>query len=513
MIEIFVSPRKDSRCFVDKNICEDVLKLFTLTNDLNLTNGGNINYEYIEQICSVEDRERNTLYAVAVFHNDLVAGVETPIIGFAILENRDSYSLNYHEIEISHLVVHNLARGKNIGSKIVHSLIDKAQQLNFKTVKARVQRGNFGCLTFIYKLRWTENRWTNSMHEESTYQWYEFNIDGLSFSQLVLNHMYRLQLTVSQFAKLLGLSKQYINSFKNIRSGIPDKFPSNTVLQDFCLILAQEDKSIFSEFLNNSKNTTWSFKDFLYFNKKDPQYRMLYEGLNLKIVNEFLLSFTNLYHLKSQFIYSNTNILTKENINYNIRQAIGEKTPYEVWVISNFLGEVSNKEIIETTAFNIINNKIRYRFFINKYDESKWKLALSNILSKAEDYIRYSPIYTGEWNLPLIRAAEIDQNKLSIENYIDIYGVNETLLTYNTRIYNALSPNSKGVYDIKGNSENEPNFINLSSEVMDKLKKTIFKILANEKLLSSKVKNKDRANSFEVLELEMVVIKKFPQIE
>ncbi len=459
------------------------------------------------------------------------------IIGFCTLTRAEEKNLKLNTIEICHLIVHPDYRKIYNGSGMLLALIDEAEYKNYENIVGRVVKGNTAGEGLMMHLNWEPI--TNISRDERV-NWYQYSFSKTKFKDILFDRMNVLGLTYKSLANLTGLSKQYINSLKNPIKGKPVKLPYWRRVRILSLILSQQNNRILDEYfkflenqqkkyensINNGDSNflkesvkqwskKWTIKQYLINIKKDKSLNSLISNAKPEIVYEILTSLSNLEEFKSKIVYAD-NTLTKGEIQKRITEinnsSIMEASDdWEIWTISDVFGEQSHKPSIEEVAKNILNYKIKYKYFTSINDDLNWQYALKNIKQKASElFDENKEFYSSNWNQ--IDGEKIDESKLSFDNYIAFYGIPDSMLFFRVRIYNALSQGANGNINLGGATRSDVLFLDINKDITNKITEFIPKIFVQEALLD---KNPE-INSFDdfiinIKSENITVTKKYPK--
>jgi DNA-binding XRE family transcriptional regulator len=307
-----------------------------------------------------------------------------------------------------------------------------------------------------------------------------------SFSYFLRVYRDELRLTFERLGNIAGLSKQYLHNLENHKL---NKNLSFEKLKDVIVLLSQKEVSSEQDkFVTKSKNPKAAASKTgrrkkgegnpSYYDKKgfpEPSELDLEKFKKMLFVSTGLTKYENSFVPVESIASSKTEIDEYIERNKFAEQKIAElKHTYEVWTLSDILGETLFDESAEKTAEYIIKNKIKYINFVPLDDNTQWRTAYQRIKSFAEKII-------GESNKA---TKDYWTKKDKWENYIHFYGVSNASFFIRLRIYNPYSPNARGNYNVGGKTANTAKFANiLSTEIpmiVDRLKLIVFADVAKQ---------------------------------
>lgn len=296
-----------------------------------------------------------------------------------------------------------------------------------------------------------------------------------------------LGLKVQKLGNIAGLSKPYLHNLQNHKLKRNLSFEK---LKDVIVLLSQKEISQTQEnFVSQESGITTGTNDQKKKGKRTPSFFDFFgfpepSKLDLHKFKKLLFVSTGLTQYENSFMpvesIADSKTVIKEYIEqYQLdKQKISElKHTYEVWTLSDILGETFFDQSAEETAQFIIKFKIKYRNFVPLEDNTQWIAAYERIKFFIEEEVSKS-------------SKEIKQywsKEDKWEKYLHFYGISRASFFVRLRIYNPYSPNAKGNYNVGGKTVNTAKFANiLPTEIpliIDRLK--LVNLADGAKLLDS----------------------------
>lgn len=289
------------------------------------------------------------------------------------------------------------------------------------------------------------------------------------FVEKFIYYRKELQLKVADLAKLIGLSTKYIYNIEkeaNGKKGIKDQSKKNISLEklrDIILVLSQKKvTSNMRAFLEDADIKTEGFFNGISPNPKE---------LNLDILHYLSLASVNLESYSAHFQIIDDLSTSGTELSEFIKSHIGDKAistiyhDYQVWTFSDVLSDGFNKSAsAKLTAYNIINYKIKYVYFIPIDDDFQPEIAYKNVKKAVNELL--SNVNEE------IQAYWKNENW---EEYLIYYGISKASFLCRFRLYNATGEVT-GNYNLGGITRETMKLINMEKETAVEMRNKLISI-------------------------------------
>lgn len=302
----------------------------------------------------------------------------------------------------------------------------------------------------------------------------------------------RLGLTITDLNLLSGISKQYLN---NLEKSNAERNISTKKLKRLVLILSSKTSKVLGPLLENAKskmsdgeipeieseNSSLKSIDDEEISPKDPvdidyePFVLEKKDIDFDVLKNFVFLATDLVEYVDLFLEINNNLGEKKDdvskfINTKEGVPIEELNHnYEVWTVSDVLSENISDNELNKTVRNILFYKIKYVNFIDYSSDFEAKIAYAKI-EKVKDEI--------------LKDCNANVQKYWEENnffeYFKLYGISSFAFFSRLRIFNPLSVNISGTYNIGGKTLDSIKFVDIESSVLNSIRDNLSKIITTD---------------------------------
>lgn len=302
----------------------------------------------------------------------------------------------------------------------------------------------------------------------------------------------RLGLTITDLNLLSGISKQYLN---NLEKSNAERNISTKKLKRLILILSSKTSEVLESLLENAKNrmsdgdiseiesdsSSLKLIDDEEIPSKDPvdiDYESIVlekKDIDFDILKNFVFLATDLVEYVDLFLEINNNLgEKKDDISKFINSIEGVPIEelnhnYEVWTVSDVLSENISDNELNKTVSNILFYKIKYVNFIDYSSDFEAKIAYAKIEKVKDEILKGSDA-----------SFQIYWNDNDFFEYFKLYGISTFAFFSRLRIFNPLSVNICGTYNIGGKTLDSIKFVDIESSVLNTIRDNLSKIITTD---------------------------------
>lgn len=294
-------------------------------------------------------------------------------------------------------------------------------------------------------------------------------------------------LTLENLGYAVGLSKQHLTNLSALEpkrkpsGGDKNKprsyFLSYEKLKEVILFLSLYSlNETHIEFIKNKKNGTENsatyFSKFGYPEVKHLNLErlklLLFSAIELLSYAEFFLATKKINNSKNE-VDSFLELVDKNGKSYYEKKVEEINHSYQIWTLTDVLGESQFEDAAKKTAEYILKYKILYINFIPLSENNEWVIAKNNLEKKINSILSSSTYLKQYWD-------NDDWKK-----YWIVYGVSESSFLTRLRVYNVLSESPTGNYNVGGTTIENIELVNILPDEASAIKRKLSPIVKADK--------------------------------
>ncbi|MBF0208224.1 MAG: hypothetical protein HQK53_15205 [Oligoflexia bacterium] len=272
-------------------------------------------------------------------------------------------------------------------------------------------------------------------------------------------------ITFDKLGQLTGISKQYLS---NLLSPTNEKKLSNEKLKIISIIFSLK-RELLEDLLKQETPSSYIKENMA----------SLMRDIDLKIFKQLMFAGMNISEFNEKYIeigdvIDDQNALSKFLNEYDIT----DKTlledidhSYQIWTLSNVLGETISNQSAYTIAFNILNYKMKYVNFLPLHADLQFEGSLNAISANVDKIIT-----------DLSSEKRTYWQKNDWKQYLHYFGIADMVFISNIRIFDAFSNNSRGSLNIGGKDTKSLKFVEIPSNELYNVRENLQNIILADQI-------------------------------